>query len=168
MDEIVNRVANSSLITIDLEDWFPKEITTTLDISDWLFQGLILKEKDFRESVKQHNWSQYKDQVLFLICATDAIIPSWAYMLITLSASSFTSKVYRCSYDTYIQLHYQNVMDSINVDEFKNKPVIIKGCSKKPVPETAYLSLIQKLAPFVKSILFGEACSSVPLYKQSK
>ena len=167
-NEIVNRVANSKLITIDLEDWYVEGTRTVFDIKDWLLEGLILKETDFRNHVKNHDWSQYQDHFVVLTCSTDAIIPGWAYMLLTTALSPYAKKVIVGSLaDLETQL-YETQIALIDTNQFKDKPVIVKGCSNKPVPENAYISLVQKLQPVVKSIMYGEACSSVPLYKRKK
>ena len=165
-NEIVNRVANSKLVTIDLEDWYVEGIRTVFDIKDWLLEGLLLKETDFRNHVKNHDWSQYKDHFVVLICSTDAIIPGWAYMLLTTALSPYAKKIITGNLSDLETQLYENEIASINIEKYKDKPVIIKGCSNKPVPENAYISLVQKLQPVVKSIMYGEACSSVPLYKR--
>lgn len=165
-DQIVNRVANSKLVVIDLEDFYPKEPLVIFDIKDWLFEGLVLREKDFREYVKNHDWSKYKDQYIALTCSTDAIIPSWAYMLLTTQIGSFAKKVLIGNLEVLETSIYQDIISNLDVSEFKDKPIIIKGCSNKPVPENAYLLLTSKLLPIAKSIMFGEACSSVPLFKR--
>ena len=166
--EIVNRVANSNLITIDLEDWYLEGIRTVFDISDWLFQGLLLREKEFRTYVAEHNWSQYKDHFVALTCTSNAIIPGWAYMLVTTAVSPYAEKVVIGNLDQLETLLYETQINTISTEEFINKPIIIKGCSNKPVPENAYISLLQKLQPVAKSIMYGEACSSVPLFKKKK
>lgn len=167
-DEIVNRVANSQLKTIDLEDFYPKGERTVIDIKNWLFHEQILKETDFREYLKNHDWSQYKDQFIALTCSSDAIIPSWAFMLITTYVSPFAKKIVAGNLDALETSIFQEIITNFNVEEFVGKPVIIKGCSNKPIPETAYIQLIEKLQPVVKSIMFGEACSTVPLFKKGK
>ncbi|MBN4070507.1 DUF2480 family protein [Olleya sp. AH-315-F22] len=164
--EIINRVANSKLITIDLEDFYPEGKRVIFDIKDWLFEGLILREKDFRKSVKIHNWSQYQDNYVALTCSTDAIIPGWAYMLITAHLNSYAKKVLVGNLETLETSIYQDIIADLNISEFKDKPVIIKGCTNKPVPENAYLILTSKLLTVAKSVMYGEACSSVPLYKR--
>ncbi|WP_053991886.1 DUF2480 family protein [Mangrovimonas sp. TPBH4] len=165
-DEIINRVANSKLVTIDLEDFYPKGARVLFDIKDWLFQELILKEKDFREYVKQHDWSQYQDGYLALHCSVDAIIPSWAYLLIATQASSYAKKVIVGNLQDLEASIFQEIVSQMDVEEFRDKPVIIKGCSNKPIPETAYTLLVSRLNRVAKSIMFGEACSTVPLYKK--
>ncbi len=165
-DEIINRVANSKLITIDLEDFYPEGKRILFDIKDWLFEGLVLREKDFRQNVKAHDWSQYQGNYIALTCSTDAIIPSWAYMLLTTHLVPFVKKVLVGNLETLETSIYQDIINGLDVSEYKDKPVIIKGCSNKPVPKNAYILLTSTLLPVVKSIMFGEACSSVPLYKR--
>lgn len=165
-DEIENRVAKSALKTIDLEDYYPEGRRTVIDIKFWLFQELVLKETDFREQLKSHDWLQYKDSYIALTCSTDAIVPSWAFMLITTYVSSYARKVVVGDLKTLETAIFQDIINAIDLEEFKAKPVIIKGCSNKTIPETAYTQLIQKLLPVAKSIMFGEACSTVPLYKK--
>jgi len=167
-NEIVNRVATSQLITIDLEDFYPKGERIVLDIKNWLYHELILKETDFREHLKNHDWSQYQNKYVALTCSSDAIIPSWAFMLISTYISPFSKKVVVGNLATLETSIFQDIIYSIPVDEYLEKPIIIKGCSNKPIPETAYLQLIEKLQPIVKSIMFGEACSTVPLFKKQK
>jgi len=166
-NEIVNRVAKSSLKTIDLEEYYPKGKRTIIDIKDWLFQEIILKEADFREHLKNHDWSQYQNHYVALTCSSDAITPSWAYMLIATYVSPFAKKVVVGNLkelETYI---FQEIISNLNIEEYKEKPVIIKGCANKPIPETSYIQLIEKLQPVAKSIMFGEACSTVPLFKSN-
>ncbi len=166
-EEIVNRVANNqNLVTIDLEDYYPEGNRVPFDIKDWLFEGLILREKDFRQKVKDHDWSQYQDQFVALTCSTDAIIPGWAYLLLTSSLFPYTKKVAVGTLETLETILYTEIINNLNVSEYQDKLLIIKGCANKPVPEGAYISLIQKLQPVAKSIMYGEACSSVPLFKR--
>ena len=168
MKEIKNRVAESNLITIDLEDYYPQGKRVIFDIKDWLFQELILKEKDFRVEVGNHDWAQYKDQYVALTCSVDAIIPSWAYLLITSKLSSFAKRVVVGGLKDLETSIYQSIISTLPTEAFKDKPIIIKGCSNKSIPETAYIQLISKLIPVAKSIMFGEACSTVPLFKSKK
>ena len=167
-EEIINRVAKSPLVTIDLEDFYPEGKRVVFDISDWLYEGLILKEKDFRESVEQHDFSQYKDNYIALTCKTDAIIPSWAYLLITTKLATFTKKIVVGNLELLETVIFQEIILNLDITNYKDKPIIIKGCSSKPIPETASTLLVEKLTPTAKSILFGEACSTVPLYKRKK
>lgn len=167
-NEIVNRVANSVLKTIDLEDFYPKGERTMLDMKGWLFHELILKETDFREYLKNHDWSQYQNKYVALTCSADAIIPSWAFMLISTYLNPYAKKVVVGDLVNLETSIFQDIINTFSVEEYIGKPIIIKGCAHKPIPETAYIQLIEKLQPVVKSIMFGEACSSVPLFKQKK
>lgn len=166
MEEIINRVANSKLVTVNLEDYYPTGNRVVVDIKDWLFQGLVLKEKDFREKAKNHNWANYQDACVALTCSSDAIIPGWAYLLLTSYLTPFVKKVVVGTLNDLETILYTEVIQKTDFSEFQNLPVIIKGCSNKPVPENAYILLTQKLQPIVKSLMYGEACSSVPLYKK--
>jgi len=164
-DEIINRVANSALVTINLEDYYPKGNRILFDIKDWLYEGFVLREKEFRDQVAAYNWSQYQDSYVALTCSSDAIIPGWAFILISLQLEPFAKKTVIGTLETLETAIYQDVLSVLNVSEFANKSLIIKGCSKKPVPQNAYIMLASKLKPIAKSIMYGEACSSVPLYK---
>ena len=164
-DQIINRVANSKLVTIDLEDFYPKGKRVLFDIKDWLFEGFVLREKDFREQAKAFNWSQYQDCYVSLTCSTDAIIPGWAYMLLSIYLEPFAKKVVVGDLETLETSVYQEIIGNLSIEDYKDKPIIIKGCANKPVPQNAYIMLTNKLKPVAKSIMYGEACSSVPLYK---
>ncbi|MGJ5642744.1 DUF2480 family protein [Formosa sp. S-31] len=165
-DEIINRVANSKLKVLDLEDYYPSGTRVLLDIKDWLLEGLVLREKDFRETVKAHDWSQYQNAYLAVTCSSDAIVPPWAYMLITTEAEAFAKQIVLGNLEQLETAIYQDLISKLDLSEYKDAPVIIKGCSKKPVPESAYVMITRKIKPLAKSIMFGEACSSVPLYKR--
>ena len=165
-DEIINRVAKSQLITIDLEDFYPEGDRVFFDIKDWLYEGLVLREKDFRLLVKNHDWSVYQKKFVALGCSIDVIIPAWAFMLISLSLEPYAKHVVIGDLNALETSIYQDLIRDFDSEQFKDKPVIIKGCSNKPVPENAYIMLTNKLKPVVKSIMYGEACSSVPLYKR--
>ncbi len=167
-EEIINRVANSNLTTIDLEDFYPKGNRIVFDIKDWLYEELILREKDFRESVKNHDWSQYQDSYVALTCSSDAIIPSWAYLLLTVELTPFAKKVVVGDLPLLETVIYQDIINLIDISEYKDKPIIIKGCANKPIPPSAYTLLIEKVKTVAKTIMFGEACSTVPLYKKKK
>ncbi|NER17053.1 DUF2480 family protein [Spongiivirga citrea] len=164
--EIINRVANSKLITIDLEDFYPEGKRVLFDIKDWLYEGFVLREKEFRAHVKNHDWGQYQDFYVALTCSSDAIIPGWAYMLLTIQLSPFAKKAVTGDLETLETAIYQEIISDLPVAEYQDKPIIIKGCSNKPVPANAYLFLSSKLEGIAKSIMYGEACSSVPLYKK--
>ncbi|MCF6280523.1 MAG: DUF2480 family protein [Flavobacteriaceae bacterium] len=165
--EIINKVANSKLITIDLEDYYPQGKRVVIDIKSWLFKEIILKEKDFRVSVKSHDWSQYKDSFVALTCSSDAIIPSWAYLLITTNLAPFSKNIIVGNLSELETSIFQDIITDLPTEEYKNKPIIIKGCSEKNIPETAYIQLVSKLIPVAKSVMYGEACSTVPLYKKA-
>jgi uncharacterized protein DUF2480 len=167
-DKIVNRVSNSKLVTIDLEDLYPEGPRLALDISNWLLEGVVLHEKDFREHLSNNDWSQYKNAYVALHCSTDAIIPGWAYMLVSLQLSNVAKKVIVGSITDLETLIFSEIITHLDLSAYKDQSVIIKGCGNKPVPENAYVLLAQKLRLIAKSIMYGEACSSVPLYKKSK
>jgi len=165
---LVNRVAASSLETINLEQFFPQEAIVIFDIKDYLFKELILKEKDFRTALKAHDWTQYKDKTLLIDCSTNAIIPIWSYMLVTAYASAYTEQIFQGTKDAYLQTAYSKSLQNTDWSIYKGKPVVIKGCSDKPVPPSAYMELTRLLQPFARSIMYGEPCSTVPIYKQKK
>lgn len=168
MEKIVNRVATSKLKTIDLEEMYPEGNRIVLDIKDWLYEELILKETDFRASVKNHNWTQYENNYVAITCSTDVIIPSWAFMLVTTAVAPYAKKTVIGNLTTLENAIFQEVINQEDFSVYKDFPVIIKGCSEKPIPEAAYSFLIEKLIPVAKSIMFGEACSTVPLYRAKK
>jgi len=165
-DEIINRVANSKLVTIDLEDLYPKGNRVIFDIKDWLFEEFVLREKDFRQQVSEFDWSKYQDNYIALTCSTDAIIPGWAYMLLSINLEPYAKKIIVGNLEQLETSIYQDVINNLDVSQYKDKPIIVKGCSNKPVPQNAYIMLSSKLKPIAKSIMYGEACSSVPLYKK--
>lgn len=166
MEEIINRVTNSKLVTVNLEDYYPEGNRVVFDIKDWLFQGLVLKEKDFREKATSHNWANYQNAYVALTCSSDAIVPGWAYLLLTSHLTPYAKKVVVGTLNDLETILYTEVLQKTDFSQVQNLPVIIKGCSNKPVPENAYILLTQKLQPIVKSLMYGEACSSVPLYKK--
>ena len=168
MEEIINKVANSALEVFDLEDYYPKGIRSQIDISQWLLEGFLLKEKDFREDLKNQDWSVYKDQYVAVSCSTDAIIPAWALILVTVHLTPFAKKIVNGSIEDLEASLYEELLSKIDYTVYQDKPIIIKGCSKKPVPTRAYILASQYLQPFARSIMYGEACSAVPLYKASK
>jgi hypothetical protein len=167
-EEIINRVAQSKLVTFDLEDLYIAGERKTLDISQWLDQGIILREKSFRESVKNLNTTPYKDCYVALYCETDAIVPAWAYMLVASRLQDNAVRVIQGNLETLETILYTEQLAQLNIKKYKNLPVIVKGCTNKPVPQNAYLLLIEKLQTQVASLMFGEACSSVPLFKKTK
>jgi hypothetical protein len=166
MEEIINKVALSGLITLDLEDYYHQGERVVYDLKDNLFMGMILKEKDFREFLKTHDWSQYTGKNVAITCTEDAIVPTWAYMLLTLHLRPHAhTVVFGDLNDLEAKLFY-DALQSINADDYRDARVVIKGCSKHPVPTTAYVEITQKLQPVAKSLMFGEPCSTVPLFKR--
>jgi hypothetical protein len=165
-EEIINRVANSKLKVIDLEDYYPSGKRVLFDIKDWLFEGFVLREKDFRVYVAEHDWSQYQDCYVALHCSTDAIVPDWAYMLISLELEGYSKLTVIGSLTELESILYTTIISELDLSIYRDFPVIIKGCAHKPVPANALVLLSQKLKPIAKSIMFGEACSSVPLFKR--
>ena len=167
MEEIVNKVANSILEVFDLEDYYPKGVRAQIDISQWLLEGFLLKEKDFREQLKNHDWSQYQDQYVAINCSTDAIVPAWASILVAIQLAPFAKKIINGSIEDLESSLYEELLSKIDYSVYSNKPIIIKGCSRKPVPMRAYVLAAHYLQPFARSMMYGEACSAVPLYKAS-
>src|SRR5690625_826310 len=166
--KIVNRVAKSKLVTIELDDLYPEGKRTILDISQWLFQGLVVREKEFRSQLQDHDWEQYKDDYVVLTCSTDAIIPGWAYLLITTYLQPYAKFVVQGSIADLDNLLMEQAINELEVSEYEGKSVIIAGCSNKLIHETSYLLIIQKLMTVARTILFGEACSTVPLFRNRK
>ncbi|WP_185150476.1 MULTISPECIES: DUF2480 family protein [unclassified Apibacter] len=168
MDEIINKVEKSGLITLDLEDFYPKEPRMLFDLKDYLYEGLVLREKEFRENLSKLDWKMYENAYVAVTCTSDAIVPSWSYLLI---ANYLTGVAKLISFGTIEDLErdiFTEIIDKMDVDSYKDKKIIIKGCSRKPVPQNAYLQLIQKLKPIASSLMFGEACSTVPIFKKKK
>lgn len=168
MDEIVNKVAGSGLVTIDLEELYPEGKRVLLDIKDQLFQGLLLREKDFREYIKQEDWTKYKDTFVAVTCSADAIVPTWAYMLLASSLEPFAKKIVFGNLETLETVLYDELLGRLDVTAYKDARIVIKGCGNLPVPRAAYVELTRLLRPHVKSIMYGEPCSTVPIYKQPK
>jgi hypothetical protein len=166
MGEIVNKVANSSLMVFDLEDYYPDSNVIAVDVSQWLFGGVILKETEFRAQLKTTDWSVYEDKYVALYCSEDAILPAWAYTLVAVHLAPFALKVIQGTKELVIIDWYQDILNKLDYTEFFDKPLILKGCSKKEVPNEVYTLAIQKLMKVAKSIMFGEACSAVPLFKK--
>jgi hypothetical protein len=167
-NEITNRVATSGLVTIDLEEFYSSNERYLFDLRDNLYNGLILKEKDFREFVTMHNWSQYSGKNVAITCTEDAIIPNWAYMLVV---SKLAPYVNYCFIGSLLELDnamFQDALARFDPAGFLNAKVVIKGCSKHPVPAAAYGELTRLLMPFASSIMYGEPCSTVPVYKRPK
>jgi Protein of unknown function (DUF2480) len=168
MEEIINKVANSTLEVFDLEDYYPIGNRTQIDISQWLYEGFLLKEIDFRVSLKNYNWSQYQDNFVAINCSTDVVIPAWAIILVTVYVAPFAKKVVSGNLSDLETALYDETLSKIDFKKYNQKPVILKGCSKKAVPESAYIYAVQQLQKHAKSIMYGEACSAVPLFKAKK
>lgn len=164
--EIVNKVANSALKIFDLEDLYPSNPRMQIDIAQWLYEGFVLREKDFRAALKEIDWSVYTNAYVGLFCSTDAIFPSWAYMLLTSYLQPVAKRVFLGDAQHLEKSIYQELLFSIDYTAYNNLPVIIKGCSKHDIPEEAYVLATQLLMPHARSIMFGEACSAVPVYKR--
>lgn len=165
MAEIVNKIEQSGLVEINLEDFYPKGKRSAVDIKDWLFQGLILREKEFRDHVKSHDWSQYKDQYVSIGCSADAIIPTWAYMLIASALQPHAKKYVFGDQNLLETALFLESLQNLNTETYRDKKVMVRGCGQLPVPDSAYVELTRILTPVVKSLMFGEACSTVPVYK---
>jgi hypothetical protein len=166
MDPIINKVAESGLVTIDLETFRLPGERVLFDIAPWLFEEMILKESLFREHIKQHDWSQYVDKFVAIHCTADAIVPTWAYMLVAASLKPFAHTVCLGDRNALEEILFMNRLNSLDLTQFKDQRIVIKGCSKENVPVSAYVHLVDLLQPIVKSILYGEPCSTVPVYKR--
>ena len=164
-DEIINRVTSSSLITFDLEELYQHGDRVQIDIKDQLYEGLILKEKDFRAYIKNANWSQYQDKFVAIHCSVDAIIPTWAYMLLAIALRPYAQVTQFGTLEQLEEELYNKALSGINWQQFQNAKIVIKGCSKINVPTSAYFKVVEYLQPIAASLMFGEACSTVPLYK---
>lgn len=167
-NEIVNRVASSGLVTFNLEEFYQPGERVLLDIKNQLFQGLVLKEKDFREYIKSHDWQLYKDKFVALTCSTDAIVPTWAYMLLTIALQPYARRVFFGTIEQLEAKLFDEALAQINWEDFKGRKVVVKGCSKINVPTSVYVEVTRQLQPVVYSLMFGEPCSTVPLFKGPK
>ncbi|MCB9081243.1 MAG: DUF2480 family protein [Lewinellaceae bacterium] len=165
---LVNRVAQSGLITLNLEDFYPAGDVAVFDLKDYLFMELILKEKDFREALKGHDWQQYSGKILLVHCSTDAIIPVWAYMLVATYAAPYAADIFQGNKDTYYQAAFLRALQRFDPQAYAGQRIVIKGCSHHPVPPAAYVELTRLLQPYAISIMYGEPCSTVPIYKKPK
>lgn len=162
----VNKVAESGIITLDLEDYYPKEDIRVFDMKDYLFMGLILKEKDFRENLKTMDWQPYEGKIVTVTCTADAIIPVWAYMLVSAYLQPLAAQVlYGTQEQAINELLLKNIA-TIDASAYADQRVVIKGCGEKPIGEAAYLQITNQLRPVAKSIMYGEPCSTVPIYKR--
>ena len=164
-DAIVNKVASSPLLSLDLEEYYPKEKIAVFDLKSYLFMELILKEKEFRAALQDHDWEQYRDKIVAVTCTTDAIIPVWAYMLVASYLQPVAKDVIFGDEKTALQQQFLKNIDAIDANDFVDKRVVVKGCGDLPIGEFAYMEITKKLRPVVKSIMYGEPCSTVPIFK---
>jgi Protein of unknown function (DUF2480) len=165
---IINKVANSGLVTLDLEDLYHKGERVVYDLKENLFMGIILKEKDFREFLKNHDWTQYIGKNIAVICSEDAIIPTWAYMLLMIKLHPVANMVVFGNLTELENKLFYDAIAKINPEEYRDARVVVKGCSKVPVPTAAYMEVTRLLLPVTQSLMFGEPCSTVPLWKRPK
>jgi len=165
-ETIVNKVAESGLITINLEDFYPNVETAVFDLTDFLFMGLILKEKDFREALKKEDWEKYRNKYVAVTCTADAIIPIWAYMLVVSYLQPVAKDVISGDEKELHRMIFLKNIAQVNTEEFKDQRIVIKGCGDLPIGEFAYAEITKILRPVAKSIMYGEACSTVPVYKK--
>ena len=165
-DTVINRVSESALLELNLEDYYPRGEVAVFDMKEYLFMGLILKEKDFREALKVGDFSNYNDKLVSVICSADAIIPMWAYMLVGTVLQPFAKEVVFGDEQILLRTVFLKKLSQLNVEEFRDKRVVIKGCGELPIGEFAYLEITRMLLPVVKSIMYGEPCSTVPIYKR--
>lgn len=166
---IENKVDKSGLITLDLGDYAPQNPLLELDIKDWLYQGLILREQDFKEAIKNHDWEQYRDQLVTIHCSNDAIIPVWAFMTLASKLKPYAAEVYFGNYEEALdQLFHVNLQQSINPADYQDAKVVIKGCGDVTITNGAFVYLTAMLQPCVRSIMYGEPCSTVPVYKKPR
>ncbi len=164
----VNRLANSSLKTIDLEQYFPRVEMVTFDLKDYLYEGLILREKEFRAALSALNKEIYQNKTVLVFCSTDAIIPVWAYMLVAAEMHDTAREIFFGRRDEYLSHYYQQMIAGKTWEEYRDLPVVIKGCGSKPVPPSAYMHITARLMPVARSVMYGEACSTVPVSKRKK
>jgi hypothetical protein len=164
-EEIVNKISQSALITLDLEKYFPEEKITMFDLKPFLFMELILKEKDFRAALQDTDWNQYRDQIVGVYCSSDAIIPLWAYMLVAGWLAPVAKDVVQGDEQTVLRQVISEKIAAIDPAEFMDKRIVVKGCGEKAIGAFAYLEITKRLRPVAKSIMFGEPCSTVPVYK---
>ena len=166
VDEIVNRVEKSGLLQVNLDDYYPKGERATFDLKNLLVNELILIEKDFRAFVKENDWSIYQDQYVHVVCSADAIVPLWAFMLVSSTIQPYAKKVVMGNRQDLEKAIFNDIFDALDFAEFDDKNVIVKGCGHHPIPESVFVDFTYRLQNHAKNIMFGEACSAVPLYKK--
>ncbi|MEO6904740.1 MAG: DUF2480 family protein [Ginsengibacter sp.] len=165
---IINKVAQSALVTLDLEKFYPKEELVLFDLKNYLFMELILKEKEYRDALKNLDWSIYQNRNVAITCSADAIIPLWAYMLAVTYLQPVANEILFGNEKEVFNILFLKNVEKLNVKEFEQKRVVIKGCGEKKIPESAYVAITKMLRPIVKSIMYGEPCSTVPIFKETK
>src|SRR5665647_294401 len=165
-DSIINKVAQSALLTLDLAKFYPEGETVVFDLKHYLFMELILKEKDYREALKNVDWNIYQDKNVAITCSTDAIIPLWAYMLATTYLEPFAKEIVFGNEEQLFNILFIKNLWKLDPKEFEGKRVVVKGCGDKKIPEIAFVEVTKILRPVAKSIMYGEPCSTVPIYKQ--
>ena len=168
MTEIVNKVAASGLITLKMEDFAPEAEVVSFDLADYLFKGLILREKDFREALKEIDWEQYSGKYLSVHCSADAIIPMWAWMLVAVHASPYVAAVVQSEPEKADEQLIMAKIQALDLTPYEDQRVVVKGCADREIPQSAYAAIAARLTPVVKSLMFGEPCSTVPLYKKPR
>jgi hypothetical protein len=168
MSELINKVAQSALVTLNLEELIHPGERVVYDIKDNLFMGLILKEKDFRAFLKDNDWSVYAGKNVAIINSADAIVPTWAYMLLAIKLQPYTHRYVLGTLEDLEQALFQEAISRINPEEYRDAKVVVKGCGQIPVPNFAYVEIMRLLLPVVSSVMYGEPCSTVPLYKKPK
>ncbi len=165
-EPFINKVAESGLITLDLEKWYPRGETAVFDMKDYLFMGMILKEKDFREALKQLDWSVYDGKNVAVTCSADAVIPVWAYMLVAAYLQPVAKEIVMGDEKELHKALFLKNLSSLNIEEYTDKRIVIKGCGETPIADYVYMEITKILRPVVKSIMYGEPCSTVPVYKK--
>ena len=165
-EAIVNKVTQSALVTLDLERFYPSEQIVLFDVRDYLYMELILKEKDYRDTLKSLDWSSYENKYVAITCTADAIIPLWAYMLAVAYLQPFAKDIVFGTPDEVFRILFLKNLQQIDAQEFKDKRVVVKGCGDKMIPENAFVEITKILRPVAKSIMYGEPCSTVPIYKR--
>ena len=165
-EPFVNKVAESGLITLDLEEYFPKGETAVFDLKDHLFMGMILKEKDYREALKNFNWDSYNGKNVALTCSADAIIPVWAWMLAASYLQPVAKELVMGDLNELQKRIFLKNIDALDMSGFADKRVVVKGCGETPIPDFIYMEITKRLRPHVKSIMYGEPCSTVPVFKK--
>jgi hypothetical protein len=165
-ETLVNKVADSGLVSLDPADFYPSETIKLFDLKDHLFMGLILKEKDFRAALQNTDWQQYKDIAVGIVCSTDAIIPLWAYMLVASSLEPVASFIMKGNEEQVRESLFLRNISALSPENYIDQRIVVKGCGEKAIPESVYVALTHLLRPFAKSIFFGEPCSTVPVFKK--